>query len=46
MKQRNRISKKDVKEEFIKEVKANVWNTRLGEVEDINVIWKKIKKKE
>jgi head-tail adaptor len=36
--------KKKVKEEFIKVVTANVQNTQLEEVEDMNEIWNKIKK--
>jgi hypothetical protein len=35
---------KKVQEIFIKEVAANVQNTQLEEVEDINEIWNKIKK--
>ena len=38
-----RINKKEIKEEFIKEVAANIQNTRLKDVEDINEIWNKIK---
>ena len=38
--------KKEVREEFIKEVTANVRNTQLEEVEEINDIWIKTKKKE
>ena len=30
--------------EFIKEVRANIQNTQLEEVEDINEIWNKIKR--
>ena len=39
-----KLNKKEVKEEFIKEVTANVQNTQLGEVECFNEIWNKIKK--
>jgi hypothetical protein len=38
-----RINKKEIKEEFIKEVAANIQNTRLKDAEDINEIWNKIK---
>ena len=38
-----KLNKKDVKEEFIKDVAANVQNTPLQEVEDINEIWNKMK---
>ena len=38
------INKKEVKEEFIKEVVENVQNTLLEEVEDTNEMWNKIKK--
>jgi hypothetical protein len=31
-----KVNKKEVKEEFIKEVTGNVQNTQLDEVEDIN----------
>ena len=40
-----KLHKKEVKEEFIKEVTANVQNTELQEVEDINKILNKIKKR-
>jgi 1,2-phenylacetyl-CoA epoxidase catalytic subunit len=36
------LNKKEVKEEFIMEVIANVQNTQL-EVEDMNEIWNRIK---
>jgi 1,2-phenylacetyl-CoA epoxidase catalytic subunit len=38
-----KLNKKEVKEEFIKDVAANVQNTQLQEVEDINEIWNKMK---
>ena len=37
------LNKEDVKEEFIREVKANVQNTQL-ELEDMNELWNRIKK--
>jgi hypothetical protein len=37
-----KIIKREVKEEFIKDVAANVQNTQLQEVEDINEIWNKM----
>jgi hypothetical protein len=39
-----KINKKKVKEESIKDVTANVRNTQLEEVEEMNEIWNKIKK--
>jgi hypothetical protein len=39
----NKLKKKEVKEEFIKVVTANIQNNNLDEVEDINEIWNKIK---
>jgi len=39
------INKKEVKEEFIKEVTSNVQNTRLEEVEDTNETWNKFQKR-
>jgi len=39
-----KINKKEVKEEFIKVVTANVQNTQLEEAEDMNEIWTKSKK--
>ena len=38
-----KVNKKGVNEEFIKEVTANVQNTQLEELEDINKMWNKIK---
>jgi hypothetical protein len=35
-----KLRKKEVKEEFIKEVTANVQNTPLEEAKDTNEIWK------
>ena len=40
----SKLNKKEVQEVFIKEVTANIQNTQLEEVEDINKTWKKIKK--
>ena len=40
-----KLNKKEVTEEFIKEVTANVQNTQLEEVEDINKIWNTTKKR-
>jgi hypothetical protein len=37
-------NKREIKGEFIKEVTANVQNTQLEEMEDMNEIWNKIKK--
>jgi hypothetical protein len=39
------VNKKEVKEEFIKEVTSNVQNTQLGEVEDTNETWNKFQKR-
>jgi hypothetical protein len=39
------INKKEVKEEFIKEVTSNVQNTQLEEVEDTNETWNKFQKR-
>jgi len=39
-----KLNKKEVKEEFIKEVTANVQNTQLQRMEDIKEILNKIKK--
>ena len=39
-----KLCKKEVKEEFIKKVAANVQNTQLEEVEDINEIRNTTKK--
>jgi hypothetical protein len=37
------LNKEDIKEEFMREVKANVQNTQL-EVEVMNELWNRIKK--
>jgi len=39
------INKKEVNEEFIKEVTCKVQNTQLEEVEDTNEIWNKFRKR-
>jgi hypothetical protein len=38
-----KLNKKEVKEEFIKDIAANVQNTQLQEAEDINEISNKMK---
>ena len=39
-----KLKKKEIKEEFIKEITTNVPNTQLEELDDVNEIWNKIKK--
>lgn len=39
-----KLKKREVREEFIKEVTANAQNTQLADVEEINDIWNRFKK--
>ena len=40
-----KLNREEAKEELIKEVAANIQNTKLEEKEDINEIWNKTKKR-